>query len=810
MDRSIMEGDPHRMLEGMMIAGYAVGAANGYIYVRAEYPMSVSRLRHAIAEMENRNLLGDNILGTDFCFHMHINRGAGAFVCGEGSALTASIEGKRGMPRVKPPRTVEKGLWEKPTVLNNVETFANVPKIILQGADWYRSIGTAGSPGTKTFSLTGAIENTGLIEVPMGSTLREIIYDIGGGLKSGAAFKGVQIGGPSGGCLVTRHLDVNLDFDSLKKMGAMIGSGGLVVMDDHTCMVEVARFFMNFTQNESCGKCVPCRVGLWQLKNLLTDVMNGDATMETLDLMEELSVSIMEGADCAIGYEAAHMVYKSLMGCREDYEEHVRQGRCTCQYTQPVPCVSLCPAHVDIPGYIALVGEGRYADAIRLIRKDNPFPTTCGFICEHPCEARCRRNIVDDAVNIRGLKRMAADYAGKVPPPPCAPSTGKRIAVVGGGPGGLSAAYYLQLMGHQTTVFEMLPELGGMLRYGIPNYRLPKGRLNDDINAILETGVKVEFGKRIGKDMTIQSLREEYDAVLITIGASTDKKLGIEGEHSEGVLSAVQFLRDVGKNQNPDLTGQEVAVIGGGNVSMDAVRTAKRLGAKKVSIVYRRRVADMTALPAEIEGAVAEGIEVQTLMAPSRIETDENGHVKGIYVTPQMISKIKDGRASVRPTGAPDVFIPCQTLIVAIGQDIEYQHFEEAGVPVQRGKILTEKYGGFDNIPGVFAGGDCASGPASVIKAIAAAKVVAANIDEYLGYHHIISCDVEIPEARLDDRPPCGRVNMTEREACERVCDFNGVENCMSEAEAKQEASRCLRCDHFGYGIFKGGRKTLW
>ena len=335
------------------------------------------------------------------------------------------------------------------------------------------------------------------------------------------------------------------------------------------CPVDMTRAFLEMCHTHTCGKCVPCRVGLWQLKNLLTDVMNGDATMETLDLMEELSVSIMEGADCAIGYEAAHMVYKSLMGCREDYEEHVRQGRCTCQYTQPVPCVSLCPAHVDIPGYIALVGEGRYADAIRLIRKDNPFPTTCGFICEHPCEARCRRNIVDDAVNIRGLKRMAADYAGKVPPPPCAPSTGKRIAVVGGGPGGLSAAYYLQLMGHQTTVFEMLPELGGMLRYGIPNYRLPKDRLNDDINAILETGVKVEFGKRIGKDMTIQSLREEYDAVLITIGASTDKKLGIEGEHSEGVLSAVQFLRDVGKNQNPDLTGQEVAVIGGHGITVE-------------------------------------------------------------------------------------------------------------------------------------------------------------------------------------------------------------------------------------------------
>ena len=576
------------------------------------------------------------------------------------------------------------------------------------------------------------------------------------------------------------------------------------------CPVDMTRAFLEMCHTQSCGKCVPCRVGLWQLKNLLTDVLNGEATMQTLDEMMELATSIMESADCPIGYEAAHMVYKSLLGCREDYEEHIRQGRCTCQYTQPVPCVSLCPAHVDIPGYIALVKAGRYADAIRLIRKDNPFPTTCGFICEHPCEARCRRNIVDDAVNIRGLKRVAADFAGEVPPPVCSPSTGKRIAVVGGGPVGLSAAYFLQLMGHQTHVFEMLPKLGGMLRYGIPNYRLPKDRLDDDINAILKTGVEVEYGKRIGKDMTIQSLREDYDAVLIAIGASTDKKLGIEGENADGVLSAVRFLRDVGEGTPANLEGQEVAVIGGGNVSMDAVRTAKRLGAKKVSIVYRRRTADMTALAAEIEGAIAEGIEVQTLMAPSKIQVDDNNHVTGIYVTPQMISKIKDGRASVRPTGEEDVFIPCQTLIVAIGQDIEFQHFEEAGVPVQRGKIQTATSGGFDNIPGVFAGGDCASGPATVIKAIAAAKVVAANIDEYLGYHHIISCDVEIPEPRLSDREPCGRVELTEREACSRVCDFEGVENCMTEAEAKQESHRCLRCDHFGYGIFKGGRKEKW
>ncbi len=576
------------------------------------------------------------------------------------------------------------------------------------------------------------------------------------------------------------------------------------------CPVDMSRAFLELCHAQTCGKCVPCRIGLGQLNHFIKDVLDGKATMETLEVMEQTALSIMESADCAIGYEAANMVYKGLIGYRDDYIEHIEHGRCTCTYNQPVPCVSLCPAHVDIPGYVALVGEGRYADAIKLIRKDNPFPTTCGFICEHPCEARCRRNMMDDAVNIRGLKRVAADFAGEVDPPVCAPATGKRVAVLGGGPGGLSAAYYLQLMGHQTTVYEMLPKLGGMLRYGIPNYRLPKDRLEDDVNAILKTGVEVKHGLKIGPDITIQQLQKDYDAVLITIGASSDKKLGLEGQDAEGIFSAVQFLRNVGKNIIMDLTGKEVAVIGGGNVTMDAVRTAKRLGAKKVSVVYRRRVADMTALPSEIEGAIAEGIEVQTLKAPSSLDIDENNHVKGIYVSPQMISAIKDGRASIRPTGEEDVYIPCDILVVAIGQNIETKHFEDAGIPVNRGKIVTKNNGAIENLPGVFAGGDCASGPASVIKAIAAAKVAAANIDEYLGYHHEISCDVEIPEARLDDRTPCGRVNLTEREACERVKDWDGCENCMTEREAKQEASRCLRCDHFGYGIFKGGREILW
>ena len=575
------------------------------------------------------------------------------------------------------------------------------------------------------------------------------------------------------------------------------------------CPVDITRAFIEMCHAQTCGKCVPCRVGLLHLKHMMTTVLNGTATMDIIDLIEETAKSISETADCAIGYEAAHMVYKTVTTCRDDFEEHIRNGRCNCMTKQPVPCVALCPAHVDVPGYLALVREERYADAIRLIRKDNPFPTTCGFICEHPCEEKCRRNMVDDAVNIRGIKRVAADMAGKVPPPPCAPSTGKKIAVIGGGPSGLSAAYYLQLMGHQTTVYEMLPKLGGMLRYGIPNYRLPKDRLEEDTDAILATGVEVKYGLKLGVDLLLPDLKKEYDAVLITIGASTDKKLGLEGEDAEGVMSAVKFLRNVGVEQYDDLTGQNVAIIGGGNVAMDAVRTAVRLGAKKVSCVYRRRIADMTALPAEIEGALAEGVEMVTLKAPSRLEI-ENGHIKGIWVTPQMISKISDGRASVISTGEPDEFIPCETLIVAIGQNIETKYYEDEGIPVQKGKMFTMPNGGFTWLPGIFAGGDCASGPATVIKAIAAAKVMAANIDEFLGYKHDITCDVDIPIPSKVEHSACGRVELTEREASDRVHDFNGVENCMNKKEACQESGRCLRCDHFGFGIFKGGRENIW
>ena len=577
------------------------------------------------------------------------------------------------------------------------------------------------------------------------------------------------------------------------------------------CPIDMTRAFLRMCHAQSCGKCTPCRVGLGQLANLMDDVLEGRATLDTLTLLEETAQSITETADCAIGYQAAEMVLKGLTGFKDEYLSHLEHHKCTCDYKTPVPCVSLCPAGVDIPGYIALIREGRYEDAVKLIRKDNPFPTTCGLICEHPCEARCRRNIIDDAINIRGLKRMACEYAPNVPAPECAPATGKKIAIVGGGPSGLSTAYYLQLMGHETTVYEANDKLGGMLRYGIPNYRLPKDKLENDIAVILQTGVKVIYNTNVGVDISLEELKSKYDALVIAIGASTDKKMGIEGEDAKGVVSAVSFLKESGCGGGPSLEGKEVCVIGGGNVSMDAVRTAIRKGAKKVSIVYRRRREDMTALRQEIESAAEEGVIMQILKAPARIQSTPEGTVKGLWVTPQMIGSIKGGRASVKPSGEPEYMIPCDMVIVAIGQEIVSEPFAKSGVPVSsRNTILSDRFGTFPDVPGVFAGGDCATGPATVIRAIAAAKVLAKNIDEYLGFDHEISCDVVVPTPNISDREPCGRVNMIERASCDRKCDFEGVEVPMSAAECKQEAERCLRCDHFGYGIFKGGRQVQW
>lgn len=576
------------------------------------------------------------------------------------------------------------------------------------------------------------------------------------------------------------------------------------------CPVDLAVSFLKVCHAQTCGKCVPCRVGLGQLQCLMEDVLEGKATLDTIDLIEKTARSIYYSADCAIGYEAANMVLKSIHGFREDFEEHVLRGRCTCELNQPVPCVALCPAGVDIPGYIALVAEGRYADAVSLIRKDNPMPSVCALICEHPCEARCRRNMIDDAINIRGLKRYAVDHAGDVPLPTPAPKTGKRVAVIGGGPGGISAAYYLALMGHEVTIFEQRKQLGGMLRYGIPNYRLPRTVLDKEIETLLSIGVKVETEVTIGENPNIVDIRNQFHAVYIAIGAHIDKKIGIVGEDAEGVISAVELLRAIGDNEVPDFTGKDIVVIGGGNVAMDVARSAVRLGAEKVRIVYRRRIPDMTAMPEEVQGAIAEGCEVIELMAPTRVEKDEEGKVAALWAQPQIISEVRGGRPSPKKADAPEIRLECDTVMVAIGQGIESKSFEAYGIPVKRGVIEALSWSGIKDIPGVFAGGDCVTGPATVIRAIAAGKVAAANIDEYLGYNHKITTDVEIPKIRLDDRPACGRVNMKERDAKERKDDFELIECGMTHEEACQESKRCLRCDHFGFGVFKGGRTDKW
>ena len=576
------------------------------------------------------------------------------------------------------------------------------------------------------------------------------------------------------------------------------------------CPVELTDAFLRLCLAQSCGKCTPCRVGLAQLSALTEKVLDGEGTERDLEILEKTSRAVVDSSDCAIGREAARAVLECVTGFHDDFESHIRTGQCLSSFSA-VPCVSFCPAHVDIPGYIALVMKGNYADAVRLIREDNPFPSVCGLICEHPCEEHCRRNMMDAPVNIRGLKRVAVERAGHVDAPKCAPSTGKTVAVIGGGPTGLTAAYYLALMGHAVTVYERRSKFGGMLRYGIPRYRLPAKFLDEDIEVILSTGITALTNVEIGKDITFSEIQEKFDAVYIAIGAHSYKTLGIPGEDAVNVMSAVQLLGAMGDEEHVDMTGKDVVVVGGGNVAMDASRTALRLGAKSVKIVYRRRQVDMTALEEEVLGAAAEGVDMVTLMAPKAILTDSEGKVRALQVKPQIPGEYRGGRPSPKDSEEPLQEIPCDIVVVAIGQAIEFGHFAEAGISASRaGTLQADQSGAVAGANGIYAGGDCASGPATVIRAIEAGKTAAANIDEYLGYHSEIPSDIVIPDAASSLRKACGRCNMGERPALERAKDFDPVETCLTDEQAAQECTRCLRCDHFGYGSFRGGRKTAW
>ena len=575
-----------------------------------------------------------------------------------------------------------------------------------------------------------------------------------------------------------------------------------------SCPVDLSSAFVKLCLAQSCGKCVPCRIGLDRLQALLEKILDKKATMDDLRAVEDCAQSIYDSADCAIGFEAASLVLSGLAAFRDDYISHIEKGVCT-EHFAAVPCSAGCPAHVDIPGYMALVKAGRYADAVRVIRKDNPFPSTCGLICEHPCEKHCRRQLVDDSLNIRGIKRYAVEHAGEVPAPECAPDNGKRVAVIGGGPAGLTAAYFLRLKGFGVTVFEKRKKRGGMLRYGIPAYRLPDKDLDWDIDNILTTGMEIRCGVAVGRDITFQEIRDQFDAVFLSIGAHGASKLGCEGEDAQGVLYAVDLLGDLGEGNPPDFTGKRVVVVGGGNVAMDATRTSMRLGAASVTCVYRRRIADMTALPEEVEGAAAEGCEIRQLLAPVRIAT-ENDRVTGFVVQPQITGPIRNGRPMPIPADEPEETIPCDVVIIAIGQAIDSAYFANEGVKTRRNRIVAELNAEVSGTEGIFAGGDCYTGPATVIRAIDAGKVAADSIEKYLGLHVPIRCDVEIPVPDTSLKLAWGRVNMKERLANERKHDLELMEYCMTEQEACQECSRCLRCDHYGYGGFRGGRVREW
>lgn len=592
----------------------------------------------------------------------------------------------------------------------------------------------------------------------------------------------------------------------------------VAAMPPGTCPIAVQAALLRTGAAQTCGKCVPCRDGLPQLASLLEQVARCEADAQVLGRIRELACVVRDASDCAVGYQAAQDVLAGLETFSAEYSSHVEAGRCTGALGQKVPCEALCPAHVDVPGYIALVAAGDCAGAVARVRKDNPFPTACALVCEHPCEARCRRALVDAPVNIRGIKLYAVDNAAAdtVPTPERLPRTGRRVAVVGGGPSGLTCAYFLALMGHDVTVFEERSKLGGMLRYGIPAYRFPRERLDEDIRAILGVGgIEVLLDTAVD-GARMARLRRDYDAVYVAAGAHEAKGLGLPNEGAPGVTSAVDLLRAVGDGRYPDFTGKDVVVVGGGNVAMDCARTAVRCGAASVSVVYRRRREDMTALPAEVASAVAEGVELLTLEAPTSIEVGTDSAVTALLTQPQLIGTVCGGRPAPQDAAKPPRRIPADAILVAVGQAIASSPFEEGGLGASRGRLQAddqlraacreEEAAGSPGLSPVFVGGDCCTGPATVIRAIAAGKVAARNIDRALGYDHPLDCGVEPPPPRPNDRTPYGRVDVAERAARERRGDFAGVEIGMSAEEALQECGRCLRCDRYGCGTLTDGR----
>ena len=806
MDRSIMEGNPHLVLEGMIIGAFAIGASKGYIYVRAEYPLAVSNLKLAIDNARQVSLLGESILGSNYNLDIEIIEGAGAFVCGEETALMASIEGAIGRPRPTPPSPTQSGLWGRPTNINNVETLANIAYIINQGSAAYRAIGRGAGNGTKIFSLSGAVHNTGLVEVPMGTTLGELVYEIGGGIPGKHRFKAAQIGGPLGGLLPAECLELPMDFESLSSIGSVMGSGGLVVMDESSCMVDIARSSLSFTQSESCGKCTPCRIGTKRMLEILTRITKGKGRDGDIDLLLDLAENIKDTSLCGLGQNAPNPVLSTIKYFREEYEAHIQEKRCpaaACQDMMYAPCEHACPLNVDAPGYIALISQGRFKEALEVERRRNPLAGICGRVCHHPCEDRCRRGDVDQPVSIAALKRAAADYGdGNKPalPKKIRPTQKESIAIAGSGPAGLNAAYHLVKKGYSATIFESLPIAGGMLATGIPGYRLPRQILAEDIAFISALGVEIRLDSPIQSIEDVKS--QGYSAILLATGAHKGIKLGITGEDIDGVFDGVRFLRNINLGNRVD-TGNKVVIIGGGNVAIDAARSVIRLGAESITVIYRRPRHDMPANYEELCEAESEGVQILDSTSPLQILGNRSRVCKIECLRTSSGKYDSSGRRRPEIIPGSNFYLEADTVITAVGQIPDLSFLSpNTGIAINANNtIIVNKFTLETNCKGVFAAGDNVTGPSTVVDAMAEGERAAVSIDRHLrgmppeqARVPDIKVPLDIPWREEDIEQGARQPMPCLPRGC-RSNNFNETNLGFTQETAISEAKRCLRCD---------------
>jgi len=835
MDRSVLEGNPHSIIEGMIIGAYGTGATEGIVYVRNEYPLAVKHLNIALKQAHELGFLGQNILGTGFSFDIKVVKGAGAFVCGEETALIRSIEGKMGEPRQRPPFPIQKGIDGKPTAINNVETWANIPLIFRLGAEEFAKVGTKNNSGTKIFSLVGKIRNTGLVEVPMGTSIKEIVYGIGGGPIGKAKIKAVQTGGPSGGCIPAEKFDLQVDYDSLTAAGSIMGSGGMIVMDENTCMVDIAKYFMNFLKDESCGKCFTCRKGTQRMYEILDDISKGKGTLKHLDLLTELAEVVKDTTMCGLGQTASNPVLSTLRYFRDEYLHHLDKkcGAFVCKDLVGAPCQAACPLDTEAWRYVAMIEKGEYEQAYKIIMDANPLPSVCARVCDRKCEARCNLAVSGgEAIAIRALKRFITDRVD--------PSVYKTVrtvrniedtssvAVIGAGPAGLSAAHYLSLLGYKVALVDANEKPGGMLISCIPAYRLPKDLLCKEIESLLDDeNITLRCGTALGRDITIDDLfKDTFKAVFLAIGADKSQRLGLEGEDIDGIYSSMKFLKAFNL-RGEELAKGHVGIVGGGNSAVDAARVAiRQKNVKSVTLLYRRTCQEMPAYAEEVEAALEEGIKLETLVSPVKIRYIEAAQAEGVkvetFVEPVKIdarnghlADIKcvrnkpgdidsSGRRRPVPIPGSEFTTKLDTLIVAIGERPDSDCLASMGLePDKSGRLRVDAKTLCTNRKGVFAGGDMVTGPNTVVDAIAAGKKAAEVIDRYLRGEEL----AEPPQSKLpgvfiepstpsdEEYEEVTRAEPATLPAKSRKKSFAEVELPLSVEQATREAGRCLRCD---------------